>query len=270
MGSAFSDFEHAGWADKAATYDRLLGRVTARMVDHLLDAAGVGAGTRVLDVACGPGDAAAAAAARAGVPVGIDIAPSMVHLARRRHPGLDFRLGSAEELPVAAGSMDAVVGNFLVHHLAEPEAVVRGFTKVLVPGGRLALTAWDQPDRARLVGVLIDAIAAVGAPPPSDLPSGPPFFRFSADDTFGALLAGAGFTDVEVRTVAFAYPVAAPADLWDGLIGGTVRTSALVLGQPDEMRARIRAEFDRQMARYADGHRFAVPVSVKQAVGRRP
>jgi hypothetical protein len=48
-----------------------------------------------------------------------------------------------------------------------------------------------------------------------------------------------------------------------------VRTAALVLRQPDGVQRRIRAAFDRQVARYADGSRLAVPVSVKLAAGRR-
>jgi hypothetical protein len=72
-----------------------------------------------------------------------------------------------------------------------------------------------------------------------------------------------------VHTVAFAHPVADAGELWNGLIRGTVRSSALVVRQPDEVQRAIRAAFDRLAGRYADGSRLAVPVSVKLAVGRR-
>lgn len=259
--TGFAEFERAGWAGKAAGYDRLLGRVTARVVGDLLDAAHVGAGTRVLDVGCGAGDACAAAAARGALPTGVDLAPAMIALARERHPGLDLRVGSAEALP--AGGVDAVIGNFLVHHLAEPERVVRGFAEVLAPGGRLALTSWDQPARCRLVGVLLDAIAAVGAQPPPDLPPAPPFFRFADAGEFAALLTGAGFTGVSVTTVAFTHGISGADELWATLIEGTVRTAALVQGQRDRVRAAIRTEFDRRVAE----HGQEIPVSVTLAAG---
>jgi hypothetical protein len=58
---AFNAFEAAGWQRQAPTYDEVIGRVTSRLVDALVDAAGVGLGMHVLDVATGPGYAAAAA-----------------------------------------------------------------------------------------------------------------------------------------------------------------------------------------------------------------
>jgi len=267
-GATFSEFERTGWDEQAIGYDRMLGRVTARVVDPLLDAAAVGPGVRVLDVACGPGDATAAAAARGARVVGVDVAAAMVQVARRRNPGLPFLRALAEALPFAPGTFDAVLGGFLVHHLADPVPVMREFGRVLAPGGRLALTAWDVPERCALVGVMLEAIAAVGAPPP-DLPPGLPFFQFSTDAAFAGLLAGGGFGDVEVHTVAFAHPVAGADELWTGLIRGTVRSSALVVRQPDGVQRAIRAAFDRLAGRYADGSRLAVPVSVKLAVGRR-
>lgn len=267
--ATFSEFERAGWDEQAIGYDRMLGRVTARVVDYLLDAADVRPATRVLDVACGPGDATAAAAARGARAVGIDVATAMVQVARRRHRGLPFLRGAAEALPFASGTFDAVLGGFLVHHLAEPVPVVREFARVLAPGGRLALTAWDVPERCALVGVLVEAIAEVGAPPPPDLPPGPPFFQFSTAEAFSALVNDGGLDDVEVHTIRFAHPVAGPDELWTGLIRGTVRSSALVVRQPDDVRRAIRAAFDRRAARYAEGPRLAVPVSVQLAVGRR-
>jgi SAM-dependent methyltransferase len=268
-GATFGEFERAGWDEQAIGYDRMLGRVTARLVDPMLDAAALGPGARLLDVACGPGDATAAAAARGAIAVGVDLATAMVQVARRRHPGVPFLRATAEALPFAPGTFDAVLGGLLVHHLAEPVPVVRELARVLAPGGRLVLTAWDVPERCALVGVLVDAIAEVGAAPPADLPPGPPFFQFSTDAALAGLLTGGGLGGAEVHTVAFAHPVADVGTLWTGLMRGTVRSSALVVRQPDGVRRAIRAAFDRLARRSAAGPRLAVPVSVKRAVARR-
>ena len=88
---AFKAFEVAGWEQQAPTYDDFFGQITQRFVDPLLDAAGVERGSRVLDVATGPGYAAGKAAARGASVVGVDAAPAMVRLARQRQPGIDFR-----------------------------------------------------------------------------------------------------------------------------------------------------------------------------------
>jgi SAM-dependent methyltransferase len=168
----FRAFEAAEWERQAGGYDELLGRVTSRLVDPLLDAADVGDADRVLDVATGPGYVAAAAAARGAQVVGFDVADAMIALARARHPGLDFRQADAESLPSADASFEAVVANFVVMHLGRPERAVAEFVRVLARGARVALTAWDVPQMARLLGVFVDALAAAGASTPTDIPRG--------------------------------------------------------------------------------------------------
>ena len=87
---AFNAFEAAGWQRKASTYDHIAA-ITSRVIKPLLDAARVEQGMRVLDIGSGPGHAAAQAAERGASVVGVDVASAMIQLARRLHPGLDFR-----------------------------------------------------------------------------------------------------------------------------------------------------------------------------------
>jgi SAM-dependent methyltransferase len=189
---AFNAFEAAGWEDRALAYDRFFGSTTSQAVEPLLDAASVAAGTRVLDIATGPGYVAGEAARRGASVVGVDVAAAMVALARRLHPGLEFREADAHALPFEDASFDAVVGNFAILHLGRPEEAVAEFARTLAPGGTLALTVWDRPERARFVGVMLDAVAEAGATPPQDVPMGPDFFRFSVDEEFDDLSVKAG------------------------------------------------------------------------------
>jgi len=264
---AFTTFERAGWERQAPTYDDVIGRVTSRLVGPLLDAAGVQPGSRILDLATGPGYAAAAAAGLGAAVVGVDAAPAMVELARRLHPTVEFRVAQAEALPFEDDAFDAVVGNFVVSHLSRPERAVSELVRVLHGGGRLALTTWDQPDRMRLLGVFLDAFAEVGATPPPDIPAGPAFFQFADDEKFASLLAGCGLSGVEVTTVAFDHRVESGAQLWQGMLGGTVRTSAFFLGQPQQTREKIRVAFDGLVLDYRRGEWYEVPISVKLASG---
>ena len=266
---AFNAFEAAGWEHQAPTYDRFFGRVTSRLVDALLDAAAVGPGLRLLDVATGPGYAATTGAERGAAVVGVDFAPTMIRLARQRHPAIDFRLADAEALPFEDGSFDAVIGNFVIPHLGRPEQAVGELARVLREGGTLALTTWDVPGRMRLLGVFLDAFAEAGAAPPDEIPLGPPFFRFAADEQFAALLGDNGLTGVEVRTIAFSQPVSTAEELWDGMLTGTVRISAFFLRQPEQTRRRIHAAFDRQVLEHQRGDRLEFPVSVKLALGHK-
>jgi ubiquinone/menaquinone biosynthesis C-methylase UbiE len=239
-------------------------------VEPLLDAASVAAGTRVLDIATGPAYVAGEAARRGASVVGVDVAAAMVALARRLHPGLEFREADAHALPFEDASFDAVVGNFAILHLGRPEEAVAEFARTLAPGGTLALTVWDRPERARFVGVMLDAVAEAGATPPQDVPMGPDFFRFSVDEEFDDLLREGRLEDRRLETIDFAYRASTADEFWNGLVGGTVRMSALVLGQPEDMRHRIREAFDRRLEKYRTAEGIELPVSVKLAAGRKP
>jgi SAM-dependent methyltransferase len=264
---AFTAFERTGWEHQAPTYDDVIGRVTSRLVGPLLNAAGVQRGSRVLDLATGPGYAAAEAAALGASVVGVDMAPSMVELARRLHPAVEFRVAQAEALPFEDDVFDAAVSNFVVPHLSRPERAISELVRVLRGGGRLALTTWDQADRMRLLGVFPDSFADAGATPPPDIPAGPAFFQFADEEKFANLLTGCGLSGVKVTTVAFEHRIQSGAELWQGMLGGTVRTSAFFLGQPEQTREKIRTAFDRLLLDYRRGESYELPVSVKLASG---
>ena len=262
---AFDRFEAAGWARRATGYARHFVTLTGRVVPDLLDAAEVGPGSRVVDLGSGPGHTAAAAAERGARVVGLDVTPEMVAIARSRHPDLTFEVGDAQELPFPDASRDAVVGNFVILHLGDPERAAAEAARVLAPGGRVAFSTWDLPATNRFLGVFVEAITEVGTVPPADLPAGPPFFRFADETAFAELLTGAGFADVRVRTVAFGHRFAGAEEMWRQLVEGTVRTRPMLLVQPDETRAAV----DRLVAAYADGDGLLMPVSVKIASGVR-
>jgi SAM-dependent methyltransferase len=266
---AFNAFEAASWERQAATYEDLSGQVTRRFAEHLLDAAGVGGATRLLDVATGPGYVAAAAAARGASPLGLDVSPAMVELARTRNPGIEFLHGDAERLPVPDAAFDAVVAGFLVLHLGRPERLAVEAFRVLRDGGTAAFSMWDDPRRMRVIGVFVDALTELGLPPPADIPSGPPLFRFADEEEFSSLMRGAGFADVTISTVEVTHRVAGIDELWEGVMGGTVRLGLVIQALDGDERNRLKAAVARHAEPYADETGLEMPVSVKIASGRK-
>jgi hypothetical protein len=95
-------------------------------------------------------------------------------------------------------------------------------------------------------------------------------FRFSEEQEFSRLLGSQRLEDIQVRTISFTHPESSPDALWRGLLGGTVRTSALILRQTSEMQRQIRAAFDRIVQQYEVGARLELPISVKLASARKP
>jgi SAM-dependent methyltransferase len=267
---AFKALERAGWGEKAESYGLLTGRITVRLVEPLLDAAGAGAGMRVLDVGTGPGYAARRAAERGAVATGVDIAEQMVALARSRNGASRFLRADAEELPFSDRSFDALVGNLVINHLPRPDRAVREFVRVLRREGAIALSTWDRPERARFLGILVDALAECGVTRPREAPASPDPYRFAADDEFRELLRGAGCEDVEIRSVPFTHQVGDASELWRGLLGGSVRTAGLVMRQAPETRRKIRAAVHRLAEEYRADGVLVIPACAKIARGRKP
>jgi ubiquinone/menaquinone biosynthesis C-methylase UbiE len=117
----FGRFEHKGWQRVAAKYDSVWASSTRQFIAPLLDAAQVGSGMSVLDVGCGPGYVAAAAADRGAIAAGLDFSSEMVGIAKKLFPALDFRVGDAQQLPFEAETFDRVLTNFALLHVTDPE-----------------------------------------------------------------------------------------------------------------------------------------------------
>jgi len=125
------------------------------------DAARVGPGQRVLDVACGTGVLACAAAervGRSGAVTGLDANPQMLAVARRKPTPVQWVDGRAESLPFADAGFDAVVSQFGLMFFDDRVAALREMVRVLRPGGRLAVAVCDavehSPGYAALAALL--------------------------------------------------------------------------------------------------------------------
>jgi len=257
-GDAFWEFESSGWERAAEHYEECW-TDTGLFVEPLLDAAGVHAGSRLLDVACGPGLISEAAAVRGAQPVGLDVASAMVARARERCPGLTFVEGDAQRLPFPDASFDAVTMNFGILHLSQPEAALVEARRVLVAGGRFAFTAWVAEGNA--VAEIVDTAVAAHAVP-VELPEGPAFYRFAAADESRRALAQAGFDadSLELETVTALWRVPTAELLFEAELQAGVRTSAVLRAQPPEQLEAIRVAMAEAVRRHADGEGFTLPI----------
>jgi SAM-dependent methyltransferase len=135
-----------GFVVDAAAYDRFMGRYSAPLAPWLADFAGVAAGQRVLDVGCGPGALTTQLVERLGPGAVSAIDPSepFVEAARERHPGVDVRRASAEQLPFEDGQFDAALAELVVHFMDDPVAGLREMGRVTVEHGVVAACVWDH------------------------------------------------------------------------------------------------------------------------------
>jgi ubiquinone/menaquinone biosynthesis C-methylase UbiE len=132
--------DHAGFGGPLGLVTALgilvMGRRNARLA---VDLASVSDADRVVDIGCGPGNAARAAARRGARVVGVDPDPMMLRLARAvtREPGVTLSPGSAEALPVPDGWATVVWSLKTVHHWKDVTAGLAELRRVLAPSGRL-------------------------------------------------------------------------------------------------------------------------------------
>lgn len=237
----FREFEHDGWEKLPKRYHDAFASLTSQAIGPLLDAVAAKRGTKLLDVASGPGYVAAAAAARGAEATGLDFAAAMVAEASRRYPAVKFREGDAEELPFLDACFDAVTMNFGLLHLGRPERAISEAHRVLRTGGKFGFTVWEKPEEARGFGIVLAAIQKHGSMN-VPLPPGPPFFRFSEEPECRGLLLEAGFTSPQFRKLPQTWRLESPQALWEFMSGSTVRTAALLRAQTPQALAAIRAE----------------------------
>ena len=121
---------------------------TDQEVDFLIDVLGLEAGMRVLDVGCGPGRHAHELGRRGIGVLGIDISERFIELARVSAPaGVDFRRADARALDIDGGfdaAMSLCQGAFGLVGPGADLDVLRGMRRALVPGGRMAVSAFSS------------------------------------------------------------------------------------------------------------------------------
>ena len=262
-------FERQRHDKLAPTYQDFFSPVTALAINPLLNAAQLRPGATLLDVATGPGSLPLEATRLGMICTGVDLSPGMIQLAEKSHPGIEFHVADVEHLPFADASFDAVVCNFGLGHFPYPEASVAECVRVLKPGGRIALSWWDDPSKQRIQGLFREAIAEIGAAPPADVPQGHAIYRFADTHEFRNLLEEADLMDVSVEDHQTTYLISDVDTLWSGGLGSFALTASAIAHQDAATQAAIRAALERRAETYRTTAGLKVPVAFKIGVGRK-
>ncbi|WP_369258388.1 class I SAM-dependent methyltransferase [Geodermatophilus amargosae] len=185
----------------AEVYERcFVPAIFGRWAPQLVAAARVSSADRVLDVGCGTGVLARAAADRVADEAqvtGLDVNEGMLAVARRIRPGVDWRQGDAAALPFPDDAFDVVVSQFALMFFPDPVAAVREMRRVLEPDGRLAVAVWGPHERATGYVVLTGIAERRCGRAAADVLTAP--FVLGDRDALVGVFRAAGIDDVTVE-----------------------------------------------------------------------
>jgi len=211
------------WEDAADAWHRwgpILESWLGDATDSMIDAAGIGDGSHVLDVAAGAGGQTLAAARRAGSTgrvVATDISPTILTFAAKvaAEAGLtnietvEADGEALEEL--APGSFDAVISRVGLIYFPDQQAALQGMRRALRPGGRIAVVVYSTPERNEFFSLPVSIIRE-RAQLPAPAPGQPGPFSLGGPGALEATLRQAGFDDVGVKAVPSPLRLASAAD----------------------------------------------------------
>lgn len=267
--SEFDAHERRLWSGRAAAYRDSWAGLCAHVAPVLLDAVPVSAGVRLLDVGTGVGTLAGLAVARGARVRAVDAEPGMVTMAAAAVPAAEMCQAVLSELPYRDDTFDVVTANFVINHVGDPCRAVAELCRVARPGGHVAVSIWPSPPLpSQAAWGEIFAAAGLGRTPGMRLPTELDFPRTVAG--LAGLAWSAGLVAVRAETVAWQHRTA-PEAWWLGVASGIGTAGHVFLQQPAEVRARVRDQYERYVAKHrtADGL-LCLPAAALWATGTAP
>lgn len=241
-----------GWEAAAAGWVRRheqISRWAEPVAQWMVQAVAPQPGERVLELAAGLGDTGMLAAelvAPAGRVLISDQTEAMLEGARGRAAELrlanvDFKVIDAEWIDAPLASFDAVLCRWGYMLMADPATACAETRRVLRAGGRLALAVWDAIERNPWAYLPVRALAEHGAISASGADGRPGPFALGSAERLAELLAGAGFVDPRIETIALTRRHAGFEQLWDFQLDVSQSFHDAVMSRPEQEIEAIRA-----------------------------
>lgn len=254
--------------EAAEVYERFfVPALFAQWAPTVLASAAVAPGDRVLDIGCGTGVLARAAAEQVGPSgevVGLDRNDGMLQVARRSPAAVDWRAGRAESLPFPDGTFDRVVSQFALMFFDDREAAVREMARVVRPGGTVTVATWVEVEQVPGYAAMVELLRRVVDEPAAQALLAP--FCLGTDTRLREVMTPV-LPDVEVTR----HEGAARFESIAAWLHTDIRGWTLAGRIDDAMFDRLLAEAERELRPFTDGEGrvvFSAPALVAASVAR--
>ncbi len=234
---------------------------------------------RIADLGCGGGGTTLQILRQApagSVVHGFDISPALIDVARSRKPsnesGIVFEVADMATAPAPQRPYDRLLARFSTMFFDDPSAAFGNLLRWLAPGGRFAFAVWG-PMNENLWTTSVRDVAAEIIELPSPDPEGPGPFRYAAAETLLALLAGAGFTQLEVNDWRGALPIGGElpvAEAVDFALAGFSKFGDLLAEAGEEAFHAARQSLITRFSRYEREGAVRLDACVHIVTGARP
>ena len=226
-------------------------------------------GSRVLDVGCGTGASALAAADRVGPSgrvIGVDLAERLLEIAQQKAASrnlgnAEFRFGDMERLGYPDGDFDAVICVFAIFFVPDMAKQLRELWRMVCPGGRLAITTWGPRVLEPAASMFWSAVKELR---PELYLGFNPWDRITEPEPLRALLAEAGISNADILAEDGSQDLGSPEDWWTIVIGSGFRSIVDQMG-PD-LASRLR---EANIAQIRSRATASVETNVIYAVARK-
>lgn len=233
MGSA--EIQGELWGKEARNWAEFQEPLHRPLWEAMIEAAGVGPGTRMLDAGCGGGGASLLAEVRGALVTGVDAADTMIKVARERIPNGDFRVGDLQELPFDDDTFDAVLAASSLQYTEDRVATLREFGRVCRPGGRIVVALWSTPDEVEYKAVFKAVRDSLPEPPPGKGP-----FELSEPGVLEDLIHEAGMTVADTGKAACPFEYESFDHFWRANTSAGPLQAALKAISEDTLKSEVR------------------------------
>lgn len=267
----------AVWNEAAERYEKLSNSLFARTAEEFVDFAGLRKKWRVLDVACGPGVASRAAAAKVdekGSVLAVDLAPGMLARAKaapaaKRAAPIEYAEMDVHQLPLEDASFDAVISQLGLMLFASPDKALAEMTRVTKPGGVVACLVQGRREKMLFTSLVLHAI--VECDPGLRAPYGAPtLYSFGPDGALDAAFARAGLQELSTKRLSGTFRFASPEEYWTTMTEGAGRTGAMLRSLDPEDQAWVKKTVLRRAAKNKTRSGIEVPYEFMMARGHKP